>query len=229
MSEKNTNPKFKVTIVGDAGVGKTCILSRFVFYEFDQDEKPTIQGTFNYKELLYEDLDNTVIQFDIWDTIGQEKYRSMNEKYYKGSNASIMVYDCTDKKTFENMKNYWYSQIKENSPKNIVLAIAANKSDLFEYEAVDTKEGIAFAKEIGAIFKVVSALSGEGIDDLFKFIGYKLLDPNFNIYEEIVKITEENIIQAKNTIKNYHLKEKTKDTKSLEEAKAQGAHPKKCC
>ena len=224
-------PTFKITLVGEAGVGKTCILSRFVINEFDQNEVSTFNPTYNSKELDFEDLDNATIRYDIWDTSGQEKFRSMAKIFYKDSRAAIMVYDCTNRKSFEEIKNYWYSQIKQNSPNNIVLAIAANKSDLYNNEQVKPNEGKAFAKEIGAIFKVVSALTGDGIVDLFKFIGYKLLDPNFDIYNEKVKITEENIIQAKKTIKDYNAINEEKDSVSLDknDEKNEKEKSKKCC
>ena len=224
-------PTFKITLVGEAGVGKTCILSRFVINEFDQNEVSTFNPTYNSKELEYEDLDNAAIRFDIWDTTGQEKYRSLSKIFYRDSRATIMVYDSTDRKSFEEIKNYWYSQIKQNSIDNVVLAIAANKSDLYEKEEVKPNEGKEFAKEIGAIFKIVSALSGAGIVDLFKFIGYKLLDPNFDIYNENVKITEENIIQVRNTLKDYNDIKKERDTINLnkKDEKNEKQKSKKCC
>ena len=97
------------------------------------------------------------------------------------------------------MKNYWYEQIKENSKNDIIIAIVAGKCDLTDDEEVNEEEARAFAKEIGAIFKATSAKENVGITELFRIIGYRLLDPNFNIEEPKKQITEEYIKKMKDS------------------------------
>ena len=107
--------------------------------------------------------------------------------FYKDAGAAILVYDITREVSFEELKNYWANQVKENAPKKIVLAIAANKSDPIDSEKVDEKTGREFAKEIGAIFKSTSAKNQKGIEELFKEVGNKYLDPNFECSPEALE------------------------------------------
>ena len=105
--------------------------------------------------------------------------------FYKDANAAVMVYDVTRAESFEEIKKYWSNQIKDNSPENIILAIAANKSDLIEQETVDEGEARNFAKELNAIFVTTSAKSSEGINSLFEEIAKKYSGAtNITIKEE---------------------------------------------
>ena len=116
--EGNNNLKiFKMCLVGESGVGKTCIINRFVKNEFDIDEIPTISASYVQKNVKLDD--DTIIRFHIWDTAGQEKYRSIAKIFYKDAKAAILVYDITSEKSFDEIKNYWYEQIKNNTPENI--------------------------------------------------------------------------------------------------------------
>eukprot|EP00340_Litonotus_pictus_P001207 CAMPEP_0170520132 /NCGR_PEP_ID=MMETSP0209-20121228/5372_1 /TAXON_ID=665100 ORGANISM="Litonotus pictus, Strain P1" /NCGR_SAMPLE_ID=MMETSP0209 /ASSEMBLY_ACC=CAM_ASM_000301 /LENGTH=165 /DNA_ID=CAMNT_0010806249 /DNA_START=120 /DNA_END=617 /DNA_ORIENTATION=+ len=134
---------------------------------------------------MYFDQYEKNMKFDIWDTAGQEKFRSLTKIFYKETSVAVLVYDITRKDSFEEVKNYWYNQIKEHSPKSTIIAIAANKGDLYEHEEVEESVGRNFAKDIGAIFRYTSAKNSSGIDELFKAIGSKLIDPN---YEEGGKV-----------------------------------------
>ena len=107
------------------------------------------------------------LKFDIWDTAGQERYRSLTKLFYKDANAAVLVYDITREESFNQLEIYWVKQIKENSDPNIILVLAANKSDLLEDEKVDESAARKFAEEANAIFCRVSAKNGAGIDDIF--------------------------------------------------------------
>ena len=96
------------------------------------------------------------LTFDIWDTAGQEIHRSLARMYYNDAKAVIFVYDITAKKTFEEIKNYWYLQVLEKGPSDIIFVVAANKSDLYEIRDVEDEEGKKFAQDIGAIFASTS-------------------------------------------------------------------------
>ena len=162
---------FKVVLVGESGVGKTSIITQFIDQTFQEDIQSTTGGTFSTKSVVCDG--GKILKFEIWDTAGQEKYRSLTTMFYKDANAAVMVYDVTRKDSFEEIKNYWSNQIKDSSPENIILAIAANKSDLIELEAVDEGEARNFAKELNAIFVTTSAKSSEGINSLFEEIAKK--------------------------------------------------------
>ena len=174
---------FKVVLVGESGVGKTSIITQFIDQTFQEDIQSTTGGTFSTKSVVCDG--GKILKFEIWDTAGQEKYRSLTTMFYKDANAAVMVYDVTRKDSFEEMKNYWANQIKDNSPENIILAIAANKSDLIEQETVDEEEARNFAKELNAIFVTTSAKSSEGINSLFEEIAKKYSGAtNITIKEE---------------------------------------------
>lgn len=113
-----------------------------------------------------------MVKAQIWDTAGQEKYRSLTKIFYKDASVAVLVYDITRKASFDEVKDYWYNQLKEHAPKKIsnvllkvAIAVAANKADLYEHEeAVPEAKGRDFAKEIGAVFKYTSAKNATGID-----------------------------------------------------------------
>ena len=106
----------KVVLVGESGVGKTCITSNFIYETFNSDELTTTAASFVSKTICFDEYNGATIKFDIWDTAGQENYRSLAKIFYKSANVAILVYDITTRKSFEEMKNYWYKQIKDNCP-----------------------------------------------------------------------------------------------------------------
>ena len=171
-------PGCKVVLLGDSGVGKTCIISRYISGTFDENSATTNGATYCSKNVNYEKLGKNLL-LDIWDTAGQEKYKALTKFFYKDAAVCILVYDITRKETFDNLKNFWYSQLKENSGSNVVLGVAGNKCDLYESEEVKESEARQFAEEIGAIFELTSAQNNTGINELFFEVGNKYLDPNF--------------------------------------------------
>ena len=169
----------KVVLLGESGVGKTSIISRFINDTFEEGLATTTGASYASKDMVFKDYNNQVINFEIWDTAGQEKYRSLTQIFYKDAAIAILVYDITSEESFEEIQNYWYDQIKESAPKNIVIGLAANKSDLFDKEKVSEEKARNFAKEIGAIFKLTSACTSVGVEELFVSVGCKFLDPNY--------------------------------------------------
>ena len=170
----------KVVLIGESGVGKTSIINRYAHNEFNEIETITPGASFIAKTIFLQDY-NQSIKFEIWDTAGQEKYRALAKVFYKNAAVCVLVYDITRKKSFEELKNYWYNQIKQCASPNIVIGIAANKCDLYDNEQVSEDEARAFADKIGAVFNLTSAQTNTGIEDLFKGVGCKVLDPNYNI------------------------------------------------
>ena len=168
----------KIVLIGDSGVGKTCIISRFVSGDYNKNMNSTDGASYATKKLVLPKL-KTSINLDIWDTAGQERYKSLTKFFYKDAEMIIMVYDVTLKTSFDNLKEYWYREVQELSEKNFVLGIAGNKSDLYEREQVSEKEAREYAKSINAVFGLTSAQNNTGIDQLFEDIGMKFLEPNF--------------------------------------------------
>ena len=206
----------KTVLVGESGVGKTSIISRFITDSFDPEVLSSSSAQFISKTIK---LEETTIKFDIWDTAGQEKFRSLARIFYKDAKIIIYVYDITDKNSFEEIKNYWYKETLENITNNdVILALIGNKNDLYENEQVSDEEGKKFAKQINAIFKTTSALSNIGINWLFENLGKKVLNPNydytvddnkndldFNIKKENVKNDKIKLNSVDNN-KNHNIK-----------------------
>ena len=170
-------PGCKVVLLGDPGVGKTCIISRYISGSFEKNIASTNGASYCSKMVKFEELGKSLL-LDIWDTAAQEKYRALTKFFYKDATIVILVYDITRDDSFANLKDYWYNQLQENC-KNVVLGVAGNKCDLFEEEKVSENEAKEFADSIGAIFELTSARNNTGISDLFQKVGYKYLDPNY--------------------------------------------------
>ena len=180
MSDSNGPkvPGCKVVLVGESGVGKTCIISRFISGGFDFNVTSTNGASYASKNVQYDKLGKSLL-LDVWDTAGQEKYRSLTKFFYKDAKVAILVYDITKQSSFDSLTNYWYKEVKEHGPENIVLGIAGNKCDLYEQEEVNETKAREFAQSIGAIFALTSAQNNSGINELFRDVGNKYLDPNF--------------------------------------------------
>ena len=210
----------KVALVGESGVGKTSIVSRFTKDSFNADEISSSSAQFISKTIK---INEQSIKFDIWDTAGQERFRALAKIFYKDAKVIILVYDIISKESFECLKKYWYKESSENSTADIFFVVG-NKSDLYENEQVSDEEGKKFAKEINAIFKLTSALSNTGIDRLFETIGKKILNPNFN---------EDDINDLSNSIpgkQNVNInKNKGKDTVKLNNQNINNSDKKKRC
>ena len=215
MSSENQNKTTKVVLIGDSGVGKTCIISRFISNEFEKELDSTDGASYGTKELYLPKLKKKII-LDIWDTAGQERYKSLTKFFYKDAQIIIMVYDITKKQTFENLKNQWYKEIQELSEKNYILAIVGNKSDLYETEQISEKEAREFAESINAIFELTSAQNNSGIQQLFEDVGMKYLAPDFQEKieeEQKEKKVETNIKITKKNVKKTDEEQKTKKKK----------------
>ncbi len=147
----------KCVLLGETAVGKTCLIDRFVNNKFKPNFVSTMVGCYSSKDIFYEKL-NRKIKFEIWDTAGQEDYRSINKIFYQNASVAILVFDITRKGTFEELKNYWYREVRDNSPQDCIIAIAANKSDLYEYEEVSNEEVKQFAEKEKILYKQTLSL-----------------------------------------------------------------------
>ena len=173
----------KVVLLGESGVGKTCIINKFTSGIFDPEVVTSLSAQFISKSIEFKEINQT-IKFDIWDTAGQEKFRSLAKIFYKDAKVICLCYDITSKKSFNELKDYWYEQqVKLNSDGQPIFAVVENKIDLYETQQVSDEEGKAFAREIGGIFQATSAKSDAGISNLFENIGKKYFDPNFDTNE----------------------------------------------
>ena len=157
--------QLKVVFLGDSGVGKTCIIHWFAHGKFNDSSNPTLGAMFISKAVKYPEHNKT-IKYQVWDTAGQEKYRSLATMYYQDAGAAVLVYSITNKESFNGIV-YWMSELKKNAPENIKILIVANKSDLVDQEVVSLEEGKEFAEKNNATFQMTSAKDGTGIEKLF--------------------------------------------------------------
>ena len=154
---------YKIIIVGDACVGKSNILSRYVKDEFREDSKSTVGVELGTKFLK---IKGTGAKLQIWDTAGQERYRSITSSYYKGSHGCFIVYDITSESSFENVDK-WYEQAQKEASKDVSIVLVGNKCDLENERKVSKEKGEEKAKNFNVPFFETSALSKIKIDDIF--------------------------------------------------------------
>ena len=210
MADKNNSGGIKIVLLGDSGVGKTCIISRYISGSFEANEKSTNGASYASKRVDYPDIKKSLI-LDIWDTAGQEKFKALTKFFYKDAAIVILVYDITRRDSFDNLKNVWHPEVLEHGAKDLVFGVVGNKSDLYESEAVPETEARDFAKSINALFALTSAQNNSGIDELFYNIGNKYLDPNFQ--EKINLQKNENNQEKVITLDAKDVKEKDKEKK----------------
>ena len=178
----------------------------------------------------YKELGKNLL-LDIWDTAGQEKYRALTKFFYKDAAVCILVYDITSKESFENLKNFWYSQLKGNCSPDTIVGVCGNKSDLYENEEVKDSDARQFADEIGAVYGLTSAQNNTGITELFYNLGYKYLDPSFkptNDGPAPTPLNKDDNVKVEN--KNENKKEEKKNNIVLEQKDfKRDKNKKKCC
>ena len=154
---------FKLIIVGDSNVGKTNIMSKYIHNKFNYTSKATIGVEFGTKIVT---IDNKKIKAQIWDTAGQERYKSITSAYYKGAKGALIVYDITNKFTFESVDK-WVQDLNSYGDKNLTLLLVGNKSDLEDKRQIVKEDGEEKAKSFNLGFIETSACSGDNIDQAF--------------------------------------------------------------
>ncbi|CAI8591068.1 unnamed protein product [Vicia faba] len=154
---------FKVVLIGDSGVGKSNLLSRFTKNEFSLESKSTIGVEFATRSIK---VDDKVIKAQIWDTAGQERYRAITSAYYRGAVGALLVYDVTRHVTFENVER-WLKELRDHTDTNIVVMLVGNKADLRHLRAVSTEDSTAFAEREHTFFMETSALESLNVENAF--------------------------------------------------------------
>ena len=202
MSSNNTNNVngydmiFKIVLIGDTSVGKTNILSKYLKGEFDPKSKSTVGVEFGVKNFK---IENNIVKVQIWETAGEERYRSITNAYYKGAKGSLLIYDITNKKSFENIEK-WISDLKANTGDNISMILLGNKTDLEEKRVVSTEEGKNKAEFYNITFMETSAFNGNNIQEAFNELITDIYKKNHELLENQAKAE---IIRDKNTIELF--------------------------
>mmetsp|Transcript_36077 Transcript_36077/g.52884 ORF Transcript_36077/g.52884 Transcript_36077/m.52884 type:complete len:213 (-) Transcript_36077:80-718(-) len=164
----------KLLLIGDSGVGKSCILLRYCDNEFTTSFITTIGIDFKVKTV---EVSGKRLKLQIWDTAGQERFKTICTAYYRGAQGIFLTYDVSDRKSYENVKN-WGRQIAENAQETVVRVLLANKSDIpVADRAVSPTEGKELAKSLGDIPIVeTSAKEGIGVEEAFEIMANKILE-----------------------------------------------------
>ncbi|KAJ3348339.1 small GTP-binding protein domain [Allomyces macrogynus ATCC 38327] len=173
---------FKVVLIGDSGVGKSNLLSRFTRNEFNLESKSTIGVEFATRSIQ---VDGKTIKAQIWDTAGQERYRAITSAYYRGAVGALLVYDIAKHVTYENV-NRWLKELRDHADNNIVIMLVGNKSDLRHLRAVPTDEAKQFAEDNGLSFIETSALDASNVElafqriltEIYKIVSKRALEEN---------------------------------------------------
>ena len=184
---------FNVVFLGESEVGKTCIFKNINNEKLSKD---SIQSsTFNIREIEIKISPEKTIRMKLFDIPCNEDFRFLADCYLKEANAVYLVYDVTKKKSFNEMKEFWYEKVKNNCKEDIIVAVVANKSDLSDERLVRDRDGIAFAKENNAIFVSTTALNeNSSIQGLYLNLAKKLDDPNFDFWKDFKEIKSHNFI-----------------------------------
>lgn len=154
---------FKYIIIGDTGVGKSCLLLQFTDKRFQPVHDLTIGVEFGARMVT---IDNKQVKLQIWDTAGQESFRSITRSYYRGAAGALLVYDITRRDTFKHLSR-WLDEARQHSQSNMTIMLIGNKSDLEHRRAVSTEEGKSFAEENGLIFMETSAKTAHNVEQAF--------------------------------------------------------------
>ena len=216
----------KVVLLGESGVGKTSIISQFTANKFNPRCPTSVSAQFISKIIKFPRY-NKSIKFDIWDTVGQEKYRSLAKIFYKDALIIIFVYDITTEFSFTAIKDFWFKETNENADNEPILALVANKVDLYKDEKITNDMGKAYADEINAIFQNTSALSNSGIDKLFENLGNKFLNPDFDYKKPQEK--NENVDNNENKNIKTNKKNGKEKIKLKDDPKGKKEKKKNCC
>ncbi|KAG0254737.1 Ras- protein Rab-11A [Mortierella polycephala] len=188
---------FKVVLIGDSGVGKSNLVSRFTRNEFNLESKSTIGVEFTTRSIQ---VDAKTIKAQIWDTAGQERYRAITSAYYRGAVGALLVYDIAKHGTFENVGR-WLKELRDHADTNIVIMLVGNKSDLRHLRAVPTDEAKQFATENGLSFIETSALDASNVElsfqriltEIYRIVSNKALENSGDVIRptggEIINVT----------------------------------------
>nr|XP_040020466.1 RAB11a, member RAS oncogene family, like isoform X2 [Gasterosteus aculeatus aculeatus] len=155
-----------MVLIGDSGVGKSNLLSRFTRNEFNLESKSTIGVEFATRSIQVE---GKTVKAQIWDTAGQERYRAITSAYYRGAVGALLVYDIAKHLTYENAER-WLKELQDHADSNIVIMLVGNKSDLRHLRAVPTDEAKALAEKHGLSFLETSALDSSNVELAFQTI-----------------------------------------------------------
>ena len=189
--------KIKIILLGEPSTGKTSLIKVYLNDKFTEDVPSSLSSSFFQSVITVNEKKYLI---DLWDTVGQENYRSITQHFIRDTNIVIFVYDITEKHTFNEIENYWIDKVKEVLNDSAILGIAGNKEDLYEKEVVEEDKAEKLAKKIGGFFKKTSAKENPKEFKTFvkMLIEQFLLKNNKIIKGNNIILNESSIIEDKN-------------------------------
>jgi len=174
MGDEEKRSKSKIVLLGDASVGKTSIVTRFVNNRYEASTEATVGAAFSTRALTLDTQPPKTLKFEIWDTAGQERFRSLAPMYYRGAPGAIVVCDLTAPLTFSRAQD-WVSELRSSQgSRDCVIALACNKSDL--PPVMNTMTAKEYARNEDLIYMETSAVTGEGVYQMFEALGLRLAE-----------------------------------------------------
>lgn len=164
-------PRVKMVLLGDTGVGKSCLVLRYVRGQFDPGSKVTIGAAYMSHSTTLDT--GATVRFEMWDTAGQERYRSLAPLYYRGAGAAAVVFDITDAESFTKAQ-YWVSELQKTASPDIVIVLVGNKADLEPKRAVSHSTAQSYADNNGMLYVESSAKTSDGVAHIFEVVATKL-------------------------------------------------------
>jgi len=169
--KKDYDHLFKFVLIGDSGVGKSSLLFRFAEDSFTESYTSTIGVDFLFRKV---DIDGKMVKVQIWDTAGQERYRTITSAYYRGAHGIIMVYDVTQKTSFEHIED-WLREVTQHASPSTIRVLVGNKADLVDKKVIATNDAEDFAKRLGIPFFETSAKNASNVELLFTSMAKTLI------------------------------------------------------
>lgn len=180
---------YKLLLIGDSGVGKTCLICRFTEDEFHNDHISTIGIDFKLRTIV---IDGSKVRLQVWDTAGQERYETITKQYYRRAQGVFLVYDITNLNSFNNIRK-WLTYVKEFADDDVSVMVLANKCDKSKRRRVTKEQGVQLAKELNADFCECSAKSKENINRAFEALARQIKQKKTTPDNDTVRLDMEDI------------------------------------
>ncbi|MES1909523.1 MAG: Ras-related protein RABD2c [Cercozoa sp. M6MM] len=168
---------FKLVLIGDSGVGKSCLLLRFADDNFTDSYISTIGVDFRFRTVT---IDGKSVKLQIWDTAGQERFKTITSAYYRGAHGIIMVYDTTNLESFHHVEE-WLGEVNRHASENTLKLLVGNKADLTNERAVTTEDAKAFAERLSIPFLETSAKDATNVEQAFLTMAKDLIEQRANV------------------------------------------------
>ena len=198
IKQLNKTYDVKIILLGEGGVGKTSLINVYLDKKFNPSEQQTLKGYLSLKKIKINDKE---LNINLWDTVGQERFRSVTKKFIRGSNIIIFVFDITNRASFLELK-FWVNNVyQELAKEEVIFGVIGNKIDLFDKSEIETTEAEEYAKKIGALFTEASAKkSPEDFKNFINILLQKLVETP-QIIKKLAKVEGESNIQLKESPK----------------------------